>query len=278
MKQTSTTSSSGQTSARESFQDDEWQVVNNKPSPANNASASSSSSNVVKKASIPSNLTPTQRKSLHKANKNPHKSSAKVTVEDDDKINEEDDDDDDDVSNSDDDDDDDVDAGSGNETPPSDIDSDGEGIRWTSKKQLAAKKAVTHHAANNTSQSTSQGWSMSSILMWVFMVGVVMGLIWIRFQDSAIWEGVDPDDIDITSKPPSEQQDHYHILQIPRNADLKQIKASYRKLVLATSVSTLEYFSSFYCSPSIAISSIPHMFLHFCYHLSMSLPVCIQSS
>lgn len=174
-------------------------------------------------------LTPTQRKAMQKANKNPHTGKKKedVVIESGDESGDGEDGDGlideeaDGASGLSDDSDSDAEDGGG---------SDGE-AEWERDDvpQVIARKKPG-------SAASSAPWTCSSILMWVAILLVVGGLIWIRLQDAGIWDGIDPDDIDLTSKPPTEQEDYYHILQVERKADLKQIKASYRKLVLKTYV------------------------------------------
>ena len=166
-------------------------------------------------------LTPTQRKSMQKANKNPHnggKSSVTVTDADDDEdelINEEDEGVE-GLSSSD----------GGDDGSDSDVGSDGE-ADW---ERDDAPKIIAKKSPNQPSKP----WTLSSILLWTSVFVLLCGLVWLRLQDASIWEGIDPDDIDMTTRPPSEQEDYYQILQVDRNADMKQIKASYRKLVLQT--------------------------------------------
>lgn len=97
----------------------------------------------------------------------------------------------------------------------------------------AAKIAleVLAAAAKKRGDAPSQ-WTLRSILLWSAIGALLLGLAWVRLNDAGLWAGFDPDDIDMTTKPPSEQEDYYTVLQLSRTASVKEIKAAYRRLVL----------------------------------------------
>jgi len=111
----------------------------------------------------------------------------------------------------------------------SDVDSDASEADW--ERDDAPSKPKRGGAASSSTPSSSS--SRRNWLWWIAL-GLVAGLIWIRIQDESLLLGVDPDDIDMSTRPPGEHEDYYATLGLGRQADIKQIKASYRKLVLKT--------------------------------------------
>lgn len=180
-------------------------------------------------------MTALQRKVMQKSNKNSvkglgNKAKQTAAAADGELINEEDH-----ISGlSDDDDDDDSEGGKGGESSDAESAGSDDDIIWETPQQRRAKREAAAAAAAHAAANPSKGWSLSTLLRWLAVLALLGGLIWIRLQDASLLHGLDPDDIDMTSQAPSESSDLYAVLGLDRAADLRAVKAQYRKLVLVT--------------------------------------------
>ena len=180
-------------------------------------------------------LSAMQRKAMQKANKNSVKglggktkaATGGVEVEDE-LINEEDEGGDHSLGLSDD-----EDAASASDSEGVGSADDDE-IIWESSAAIKAKKAAAAAAAAEAAANPGSRFpSLCSLLVYLLIALTLGGLVWIRLQDASLFSTVDPHDLD-SSAPPDAGEDFYSVLEVPRDAQLKDIRAAYRRLVLVT--------------------------------------------